>query len=62
MIEVSKDEFFAIIGKKNVHPTPVGKFPYTSHWKDQRTGKVVGISEPIDKRGVNDRYFILQRG
>jgi hypothetical protein len=37
--EVSKDEFFKAIGSQDVHPSPVGPWPYTSLFKT-RSGDV----------------------
>ncbi|WP_199153453.1 hypothetical protein [Chromobacterium sp. ASV23] len=42
--EVSKDEFFKAIGPRDVSPTPVGRYPYTSLFKT-RAGAVVGKIE-----------------
>lgn len=41
--EVTKDEFFRVIGPKDVHPCPIGNFPYTSLWKTPR-GDVIAKS------------------
>lgn len=64
MKEVTKEEFFHTVGQLNVHPAPVGKWPYTSEWKSP-SGRIVGKSEgfhPIVDgklhRGlVETRYF-----
>ena len=47
---VSKTEFFSVIGPRDVHPRPVGEYPYTSIFEDQRTRKEVGRIVP-DERG-----------
>ncbi len=31
---VSKEEFFATVGRLDVHPRIVGRWPYTSFWED----------------------------
>lgn len=31
--QVTREEFFAAIGPQNVHPCPVGPYPYTSVFK-----------------------------
>ena len=31
--EVSREEFFAVIGRKDVTPEPTGDYPYTSLFK-----------------------------
>ena len=41
--EVDKDTFYAAIGQQNVHPTPMGKYPYASHFKTQ-LGELRGIA------------------
>jgi hypothetical protein len=57
--EVTKDEFFDTIGPRDAHPRPVGNYPYTSHFTDQRTheeiGRVVG-----GKTGESSRYYLLE--
>ncbi len=30
--EVTKEEFYADMGPRNVHPSPIGKYPYTTLW------------------------------
>lgn len=41
--EVSKDEFYRVMGPLNVTPSPTGAWPYTSLFKTPR-GNVVGKS------------------
>lgn len=49
--EVSEKEFFKTIGKLDVHPTAVGKWPYTSLFKN-RSGVIVGrIVATTDESG-----------
>lgn len=46
--EVSKDQFYTMIGKVNCHPSPVGQYPYTSQfrtWDGVVVGAHVGLSE-----------------
>lgn len=47
--EVSKDEFFRVIGRQDVHPSiQPGKYPYTAIWQTpqrQSRGKSVGRIE-----------------
>ena len=44
-IRVSQEQFFATVGQMDVHPTPIGNYPYVSEWK-LRDGRVVGLSKP----------------
>lgn len=44
MVAVSERAFFAAMGPLDVHPTPVGDYPYVSHWKLRYGGELVGIS------------------
>lgn len=58
MKEVTKDEFFKIINEKklNVHPYPVGEYPYTEYFNfpDNTT---LGIVRPV--RELNSYpYFV----
>lgn len=58
--EVTKDEFIKAIGNKDVHPTPVGKFPYTSFYKT-RLGFVMGKVADYYPEGsglVKSRYYL----
>lgn len=41
--EITKDEFFSTVGQMDVHPWPVGDWPYTSLWKT-RSGTIAGKS------------------
>ena len=54
--EVSEDQFFATVGQMDVHPRPVGPYPYTSHWK-LRYGGTVGLSVSRENRN-DDRYYV----
>jgi hypothetical protein len=58
--EVTKDEFFNAIGPKNVHPTPEGKYPYTSVFYDpnrREHGRIVGELKDGTHTVVN-RYYL----
>jgi hypothetical protein len=58
--EVSKDEFFQVIGPQNVHPQPVGVWPYSSLFKTplgEVRGKIVGYL-PEDSGYPEDRYYL----
>jgi hypothetical protein len=43
MVEVTKDQFFAFVGPRNVHPTP---YPDHSLWRDLNTHSIVGKTQP----------------
>ena len=43
MIEVTKDEFFRLVGVGNIHPTAE---KFESVWRDQRTRVIVGVTTP----------------
>jgi hypothetical protein len=50
--EVSRDEFFEVINKLDVHPTPIGRYPYTSLFK-MRDGRVVAkIVDTLPERSA----------
>lgn len=59
--EVTRDEFYAAVGKQNVHPYIVSdKYPYTTEWKTP-SGQLVGKIVP--KIGAyphlyTDTYFL----
>jgi len=55
--KVTRDAFFKIIGPLDVHPTPLGDWPYLSVFKT-RDGKVMGWSK-LDKHEKFDQYFLL---
>lgn len=46
--QISKEEFFAIVGRLDVHPSPQGpwdnRYGYVSHWK-LRDEHVIGLSD-----------------
>jgi hypothetical protein len=46
--EVTKEEFYAFIGNRNVHPTPRGKWNdtagYVSEWRSLTSGYVYGLT------------------
>jgi len=56
MKEVTKEQFFAAIGKLDVHPHPEGRYPYVSYFKT-RSGQVVGKIED-GGHSKPSRYFL----
>jgi hypothetical protein len=44
MITVSKEQFYSIMGKLDVHPHLIGSYPYQENWK-LRNGNIVGWSQ-----------------
>ena len=50
MKRVSREAFFAVINKLDVHPTPQGSYikgrGYLTHWK-LRDGSLVGVSHGL---------------
>lgn len=45
MITVSKERFYSIMGKLDVHPHHlIGSYPYPAYWK-LRNGNIVGWSQ-----------------
>ena len=60
-VEVSREQFYRIVGKKNVHPRIVGKWPYTSLFQDPHGmvhGKVEGFI-PEGQALAESRYWLL---
>lgn len=58
--EVTKEEFFRVIGPQNVHPTPEGKYPYTSIYKTpsgRERGKSVGYIP--EGKGLPEHRYLL---
>lgn len=55
--EVTEKEFFDVIGKLDVTVTPKGEFPYRTDFC-YRHGKRVGYTQPVDKHGFLDRYYL----
>ena len=56
--EVSKESFFDSVGKKDVTPTPLGSWPYVSHWKT-RDRITIGWSAAIPCQYEGEsRYFV----
>lgn len=55
--EVTMDAFWLAIGLKNVHPTPEGKYPYTSVFYDPNRREHGRIVEEL----VNGRYPPVSR-
>lgn len=61
--EVTQDEFFKAIGPLDVHPCPVGPYPYTSVFRTQlgvEHGRIVSEYEhPELGCGLTkDRYYL----
>ncbi len=58
MREVTKEEFYATIGKLDCHPTPEGTYPYVSYFK-LRDRTVVGkaVDEQVAGR-IETRYYL----
>lgn len=58
--EVSKNEFFKVIGPQNVTPYPEGNWPYTSHFKTPSgivRGKIVNFL-PEGSALTQSRYLL----
>lgn len=58
--EVTKDEFYRAIGPQDVHPSPQGRWPYTSLFKT-RAGVVRGKAEDYKPEGsglTKTRYWL----
>lgn len=60
MIELSKEDFFRIIGPMNVHPRSE---PECSFWENLNTREVVGRSEPGFRAptGKKSRYWVSDK-
>lgn len=64
MREVTKDEFYKAIGPFDCHPDIVGRYPYTSLFRMQRSERgfqfreIIGRVEDGDTNTAS-RYFIL---
>lgn len=61
MKEVTKEQFFATVGQRDVHPTPrPGKLYQDgwSHcdWKD-RAGRVLGVTHDSEDYPIRTRYY-----
>lgn len=59
-VEVSKAEFFGIIGLRNIHPRPERD---CSIWEDVSTREVIGRTEPgyLRRLGRPERYWIADK-
>lgn len=60
MNRVSKAEFFATVGKLNVHPHILpGPYPYSCDWKLLNNGRVVGHTKEIrlNPGAVETEYY-----
>ena len=65
--QVTKDQFFAAIGKCNVHPRIVGSWPYRSEWRLQAGDRrLIGVSQeepkaPEHPNGLTETiYYLMQ--
>jgi len=60
--EVTREEFFAAIGLRNLHPSPEGEWPYTSNFKTQMGhsyGRIEPVLHPVHKRFlVGSTYWL----
>lgn len=64
MQKVSRKEFFAAVGDKDVHPQiQPGPWPYTSLWRLQsEPGRpVIGKSVVCDEGGVLNTVYFLEK-
>lgn len=62
MKEVTKENFFKIIGPLDVVVDVQGKYPYTTLFKSRRgteVGKIVGSYPPGKRYPVLETYFLL---
>ena len=60
MREVSKEEFFKVIGPKNVHPTILGNWPYTSDFRSpdgKSHGRIENRMKP--NSGLTEAHYFL---
>lgn len=60
MNEVTKEQFFAAINLLNVHPSPEGRWPYTSVFKTpygEAKGKIVDYL-PEGSGLTKSRYYL----
>lgn len=53
---VSKGEFFAFIGERDVAISIQGRYPYTSWFTDRRTREMLG--KVIGRTVLSDEYII----
>ena len=61
MKEVTKQEFYKIISKLNVHPVPKGKYPYTTHFItvfNEEKGRIVPVN--VDSSGYTEKFYIFR--
>ena len=60
--EVSEAEFYRVIGPQNVHPSPQGKWPYTSLFQTPNRevrGKTVGYLP--EGSGLEETQYLLPK-
>ncbi len=58
--EVSESEFWRVIKEMNVHPKPLGKYPYISSfrlWNGGERGRIEPCC-PECNEGRTNRYFL----
>ena len=61
MNEVTASVFWAAIGRLNVHPCPIGNYPYTSVFETpsgQERGRIVDTGEYNDDGTLVSFYFL----
>jgi hypothetical protein len=62
MKQVSQDEFYSVMCELNVHPHPIGKYPYEVVFKDP-SGKIHGRCKDVIINGlVSTDYWIREKG
>ena len=62
--EVTKEEFYSVIGPQNVHPRVEGKFPYTSTFVTQsgyERGKAIDYIQ-VGRAIIETRYLLPNAG
>jgi hypothetical protein len=57
MKEVTQEQFFKTIGPLNVHPHPVGNYPYTSIFL---TPGRVEMGRIVDQSSGPSKYFLAE--
>ena len=59
---VEEKEFFDAMGRRDVHPRLVGRYPYDAHWTEQGTRRrVVGVSRYAENvpGTLTGEYFLV---
>lgn len=60
MEEVTKKQFYSFVGALDIHPKPIGNYPYTSLWKTQYgvvRAKTINFE---DKGQPKTKYYISE--